>query len=138
MSRILFIGEKCVGCNTCAIACMDQNDYDPSCGAGPFRVVTENEAAGFFRYKSQACIHCGLCIDVCPFECIKKDPETGFVVYDNTDCIGCGACADVCPISAPKIYDGKMHKCDGCSERVKFGLKPACVRACPTGALILK
>ena len=135
MKRIVFDSEKCAGCNICAIACMDQNDYDPSCGTEPFRTVTESEKDGIYRYISRACVHCGLCIDICPFECIKRDPDTGLVIVDNSDCIGCGACEVVCPISAPKIVDGKMKKCDGCNERVKAGLLPACVRACPTGAL---
>ena len=42
-----------------------------------------------------------------------------------------------CPFGAPRYRksDGKMEKCDGCNERVKAGLKPACVRACSFGAL---
>ena len=30
-----------------------------------------------------------------------------------------------------------MMKCDGCNERVKQGLEPACVRVCPFDALAL-
>ena len=30
-----------------------------------------------------------------------------------------------------------MTKCDGCVERVKLGMKPACVKVCPFGALQL-
>ena len=135
MSRIVFDTGKCAGCNICAIACMDQNDYDPKCGSEPFRTVVTTEKDGLFRSVSQACVHCGQCIDVCPLECIKRDPVTGFVTVDNAECIGCGACADICPVSAPKITDGKMRKCDGCNERIKAGMLPACVRACPTGAL---
>ena len=42
-----------------------------------------------------------------------------------------------CPFGAPRYRrsDGKMVKCDGCNERVKNGLQPACVRACPFEAL---
>jgi len=41
-----------------------------------------------------------------------------------------------CPFGAPKFAeDGKMAKCDFCHERMENGLKPACVLACPTGAL---
>ena len=76
-----------------------------------------------------------LCIDVCPLTCISRDEETGMVIVDDADCIGCGACSDACPVSAPKIVDGKMRKCDGCNERIKAGMIPACVRSCPTGAL---
>ena len=138
MSRILFRSENCAGCNICAIACMDQNDYDPSCGVEPFRKAGLKEKDGKFIGYSSACIHCGKCIEICPFECIARDPDTGFVVTDSTECIGCGACVLVCPVDAPKIINGRMQKCDGCNERVKAGLKPACVRACPTGALTLE
>ena len=137
MKRIVFKEEDCAGCNICAIACMDQNDYDPSCGEAPFRTVTKTEKDGVFRYRSVSCVHCGACISACPLECISRDADTGFVIVDNAECIGCGACRDVCPISAPKIVNGKMRKCDGCNERVKAGCLPACVRACPTKALSL-
>ena len=42
-----------------------------------------------------------------------------------------------CPFGAPRYRtsDGKMVKCDGCNERVKNGMQPACVRACSFGAL---
>ena len=30
-----------------------------------------------------------------------------------------------------------MRKCDACIERQKAGLRPACVKVCPTGALTL-
>ena len=135
--KIIFDKEKCAGCNICAIACMDQNDYDPSYMTDPFRTVTADERGEKCSYDSRSCLHCGLCINVCPRHCIRKDPDTGFVVYDNTECIGCGACRKVCPVSAPKIYKEKMNKCDGCNERVKAGLLPSCVRRCPTEALKL-
>ncbi len=137
MKRIVFDEKKCAGCNICSIACMDQNDYDPSCGEAPFRMAGRREKDGVFTNFSESCVHCGACIDVCPMECISRDPDTGFVVVDNAECIGCGACRDACPLSAPKIVDGKMRKCDGCNERVKAGYLPACVRACPTKALSL-
>ena len=135
MKKIVFRQEDCAGCNICSIACMDQNDYDPACGCEPFRISGLAEKEGVFRGFSQSCVHCGQCITVCPFECISRDAETGFVVVDSTECIGCGACEGICPVSAPKIAGGKMRKCDGCNERVKAGMLPACVRACPTKAL---
>ncbi|MDE6937714.1 MAG: 4Fe-4S binding protein, partial [Lachnospiraceae bacterium] len=75
-------------------------------------------------------------ITACPCNCLSKDKETGFTVCDNTNCIGCHSCAMACPFGAPSYRgDGKMVKCDGCAERVKHGLEPACVNNCPTGAL---
>ena len=41
-----------------------------------------------------------------------------------------------CPFGAPSFDgEGKMVKCDGCVERLRRGMVPACVRVCPTGAL---
>ena len=90
------------------------------------------------QYYSIACFHCedAPCILACPCNCLKKDEETGFTVYDNTNCIGCHSCAMACPFGAPSYgADGKMIKCDGCAERVKYGLEPACVNNCANGAL---
>ncbi|MBQ4370470.1 MAG: 4Fe-4S dicluster domain-containing protein [Oscillospiraceae bacterium] len=136
--------EKCASCGACAIACMDQNDYDVSCGFPPFRKVFENErivgSSPVFEHYSIACMHCddAACIPACPAGCIKKDPGTGFTVYDNTNCIGCRSCAMACPFGAPTFNSaGKMEKCDGCYVRVSLGMEPACVKICPTKALRL-
>ena len=133
--------DRCVACGACAIACMDQNDIFPDKGDVPFRSVGMLEKAlgeGSFAYLSLACMHCddAPCIPACPVCCISKD-EKGFTVYDNSLCIGCHSCAMACPYSAPHYgIDGKMVKCNGCAERVKYGYEPACVRICPTKALI--
>ncbi len=131
--------HKCSACGACAVACMDQNDLDLSGGVSPFRVVCDlEEKDGGFHYYSIACFHCedAPCITACPCNCLKKDEETGFTVYDNKNCIGCHSCAMACPFGAPGFgTDGKMIKCDGCAERVKYGLEPACVNNCANGAL---
>lgn len=144
-SFIEFDPERCVGCGACAVACMDQNDLDPQNPMDMFRKVSVMEdgsgADTRFTYLSMACMHCNNapCIAACPCGCISKDPETGFTVYDTTNCIGCRSCSMACPFAAPIFGpDGKMRKCDGCNERVKNGLEPACVRVCPFDALTLQ
>lgn len=133
--------QKCSACGGCAVACMDQNDLNVSEGVSPFRLVCDLEdEEGGYEYYSIACFHCddAPCIKACPCNCLSKDEETGFTVYDNTNCIGCHSCAMACPFGAPSYgTDGKMIKCDGCVERVKQGLEPACVRNCPTKALTM-
>ncbi len=63
------------------------------------------------------------------------DPETGFVITHEENCIGCQICSFVCPFDIPKFANEKLVKCDGCNDRVKAGLLPACVEACESHAL---
>ena len=137
-----FDPSKCTACQACVMACMDQNDIDPGCGQFPFRNAAELESrlAGRdqFQFFSVACMHCedAPCVLTCPSACLYRDAESGLTLYDNTNCIGCHSCAMACPFGAPSFnVQGKMEKCDGCVERLRRGLIPACVRVCPSGAL---
>lgn len=134
--------EKCVSCGACAVACMDQNDTDPLNGDVPFRSVytLEEQVGERIRYTnlSMACMHCAdaPCVAGCPTVSLRKDPDSGLTLYDPINCIGCHSCAMACPFGAPSFDgEGKMVKCDGCVERLRRGMVPACVRVCPTGAL---
>ena len=53
------------------------------------------------------------------------------------NCIGCGYCITGCPFDIPRLSakDSKVYKCTLCSDRVAAGMEPACIKACPTGAL---
>ena len=135
--------DKCCACGACAVACMDQNDIDVAHMA-PFRRVADFELHGKYLYTSVSCMHCddAPCIQGCPVGCLRKDPVTNLTVYDNTNCIGCHSCAMACPYGAPSFRPTgakrpreKVEKCNGCIERIKAGLQPACVHSCPTGAL---
>lgn len=134
--------EKCISCGACAVACMDQNDIDLHSGDIPFRYVsTLEEQTGkraVYTNLSLSCMHCedAPCVIGCPTGSIFKDPETNLTLYDTTNCIGCHSCAMACPFGVPSFsVRGKLTKCDGCVERVRAGLEPACVRVCPFGAL---
>lgn len=140
--KFTFDASKCSGCQACTMACFDQNDIDITCQT-PFRqvLVQENWNQRGDRntlYRSVSCLHCNdaACMKVCPKQCFYKDAKTGLILYHNEVCIGCKACATACPVHAPTFdQEGKMVKCDGCVERLKVGLEPACVRVCPSGAL---
>lgn len=138
--RIVLHEERCIACGACSVACMDQHDRDPRRGDKPFRRSVVEEYDGVITYRSVGCDHCdhAACYYACPQECIERDRETGFVYIDQTYCLGCGRCRRVCPVQAPVVdRDGKANKCDGCRDRVKAGLLPACVKVCPMKALEL-
>ena len=132
--------SRCCACGACAVACMAENDIEVESGLRPFRSVFRDDwsQAESPAYFSIACMHCqdAPCVPACPAGCIRKETSTGLTLYDNTRCIGCHSCAMACPFGAPAFGpDGRMRKCDGCAQRLRAGLDPACVRACAFGAL---
>jgi formate dehydrogenase iron-sulfur subunit len=68
---------------------------------------------------------------------IYKDEATGAILYtQNSRKLDAGEIIGSCPYNIPRAAaDGTLAKCDLCNDRVHNGLKPACVTACPTGAM---
>lgn len=139
-----FNADKCCACGACKIACIDQHDTDIAAGEPCLRDIAaceikHSDGSFEFQYLTTSCLHCenAACISACPKNCLFRDPETQLVVFDNSNCIGCKLCSKACPHDAIRFRksDGKMIKCDGCYIRIQHGLAPACVRACPFGAL---
>jgi formate dehydrogenase iron-sulfur subunit len=153
---VLFDSEKCIGCRACQVACEEWNNlpaeetrFTPTytnpkaVNAKTWTVVrfVELKAGSTPRWvfiKTQ-CMHCiePTCVSVCPTRALAVDPTTGAVVYDADRCIGCKYCVVACPFDAIHVDEDKhvVSKCTLCFDRVSHGIPPACVSACPTGAL---
>lgn len=146
MDKVLVVNiEKCLGCKSCELACALVHSRSKVLEEAitelpkPQKRVTV-EAAGEFAVPLQ-CRHCedAPCIAVCPTAAIYRHAANDPVLIDKDRCIGCKFCLVVCPFGVIEVSsDGKaMVKCDLCIERTKAGQEPACVEACPTGALKL-
>ncbi len=62
----------------------------------------------------------------------------GIVDFHEENCIGCGYCVTGCPFNILRISkeDHRAYKCTLYSDRVAVGQEPACVKTCPTGAIM--
>lgn len=143
MAHVIYVDvDRCVGCEACTVACMDQNDLEVGRNKHAWRMVFQVETGAFpaaeVAFVSLACLHCGNapCALACPSAAISRNAISDAVEVDLTLCIGCRSCALACPFGIPRYRDdGTMEKCDLCSIRVEQGLEPACVLVCPARAL---
>ncbi|HOG17182.1 MAG TPA: formate dehydrogenase subunit beta [Syntrophales bacterium] len=148
--------STCIGCKACQAACMEWNDvrddvgttggvYDnpPDLTAASWTVMRFSERRGGggleWLIRKDGCMHCQEpgCLKACPAPGAIVQYANGIVDFHEENCIGCGYCITGCPFDIPRLSekDGKVYKCTLCSDRVAVGLEPACIKACPTGAL---
>ena len=131
---------KCIGCKCCVVACNEQNGNPAAIN---WRRVSEIEGGWYPRaersYMSVGCHHClePTCLSGCPVDAYKKDAGTGIVLHSADACIGCQYCTWNCSYGVPQYNPerGVVGKCDMCHSRLGLGQSPACVSACPTGAI---
>ncbi len=137
--RFHFNMEVCIGCHCCEVACNEQN-ANPS--DVKWRRVGEKEVGEFpdmmQLFNSMSCNHCidPACLKGCPTNSYIKF-DNGIVFHDDETCIGCQYCTWNCPYEVP-VFDksqGIVTKCHMCHEKLDAGQTPACVQACPSGAI---
>jgi len=149
--------SKCIGCKACQTACMEWNDLRDAIGTtdGTYnnppdltpdswtvmRFAEYENPKGDLEWliRKDGCMHCADpgCLKACPAPGAIVQYANGIVDFHEENCIGCGYCVAGCPFDVPRISkrDHKAYKCTLCSDRVAVGLEPACVKACPTGAI---
>lgn len=144
--------NRCVGCQTCTIACKHANATPPGV---QWRRVLDVEYGEFpdveRLFLVVGCQHCANppCVPVCPTGATRQRPD-GLVTMNYDACIGCASCAVACPYQARTIVHdqawyygrptaqeaavahderlGVANKCTFCIERIdtapELGLVP--------------
>ncbi len=141
--RFHFDMTKCIGCKCCVVACNEQNGNPAAIN---WRRVGELEGGHYphvqRHHLSMGCNHClePSCLIGCPVEAYRKDPVTGVVIHDEDTCIGCQYCTWNCSYGVPQYNAerGVVGKCDLCHNRIADDMAPACVAACPEGAIAIE
>ena len=148
--------SACIGCKACQVACMEWNDLRDEVGhnVGVYDNPTdltehswtvmrfaevEQDNRLEWLIRKDGCMHCSDpgCLKSCPAPGAIIQYANGVVDFQQENCIGCGYCVTGCPFNIPRISktDGKAYKCTLCSDRLAVNQAPACVKACPTGAI---
>lgn len=138
--RFHFDMTQCIGCKCCVVACNEQNGNPADIN---WRRVGEIEGGWYPEtYRLYLSIGCNQCLEPscligCPVEAYTKDSVTGIVQHSADRCIGCQYCTWNCSYGVPQYNPerGVVGKCDMCYGRLVEQREPACVNACPEGAI---
>jgi formate dehydrogenase iron-sulfur subunit len=141
--------DTCTGCKACVTACHSLNGLDADESWRTVGLLHDSSAVSTLRSPAKptqqtvttGCHHCvdPACLKGCPVDAYEKDPLTGIVKHLDDQCIGCGYCMLTCPYEVPRYSAsrGIVRKCDMCADRLAVGEAPACVQACPNGAITI-
>jgi len=149
---------RCIGCKACQTACMEWNDLRDEIGVNTgvydnphdltehswtvMRFTEYDNPNGNLEWliRKDGCMHCADpgCLKACPAPGAIVQYTNGIVDFHEENCIGCGYCITGCPFNIPRLSqkDHRVYKCTLCSDRVGVGQEPACVKTCPTGAIV--
>lgn len=147
----------CDGCMGCTHACQ----WTHFTGDQEWMKVFEfKDESGRPYFVPRPCMHCenAPCLNVCPVGATFRTDE-GVILVDHDRCIGCRFCMAACPYGARsfnwgepenppgaslEMYSpdnpiphrrGTVEKCMWCAHTTHAGGLPACVVACPMGAI---
>jgi anaerobic carbon-monoxide dehydrogenase iron sulfur subunit len=157
MRRVLVRPDRCLGCRSCELACVNHHRVAGADRHSASTVVPriKVELGPAERANSSGsehggdhhgpklrtasvviCLHCDdpECVAACTAGALTKDSE-GVVLVDPELCVGCLVCIEACPHGAIS-HDPSASivvKCDLCG-----GKEPPCIEACVVDALYLE
>ncbi len=140
MKTLFYDVKKCLGCRSCEIACAVAHSSSGELFKSIKEKILSLPRKKVFSARGKnypvSCRHCKepSCVDACMAAALVFDKTKGIVRHDEKRCVGCWMCVMVCPYGAirPDIKKKMPVRCDKCVDKDE----PACVKACPTGAII--
>ena len=130
-NTIAFDAAKCDGCGDCMTACAQAKTGTDNKARSRIQIVGGNQDAKDFELA--LCRQCGdpKCVSVCPAGALTKNGTSGVIDWDGSKCVDCLLCTIGCSYAGIALDEATGHvaKCDTCEG------SPACVPACPHGAL---
>jgi len=147
MKGILVVkAHRCLACHSCEMACSVEHskskDLFEAVNESPGPAARVSVSRGEDFVVPLQCRQCenAPCVAVCPTNALYCADQESPVVIDHDRCIGCKWCILACPFGVITLDERArtIVKCDQCFERLERGELPACVTACPTGALEFK
>ncbi len=141
--EIIIRPDNCTGCLSCMLACAAAHS-----GAGSLLGAVasgEKPKARIFVHRLEGknlpmnCRHCTSppCVEACVTGSMHIEPDGLVPNHDRQEmCIGCWMCVTACRFGAIRETGGPDSRAIKCDRQCAFetGI-PACVRACPTGAM---
>ena len=156
---ILVDTSKCTACRGCQIACKQWNglpgtqtknegthENPVDLSADTFKILRYSEGtvpsgAPFWYFFSEQCRHCLSpgCMAESEKGEIVQDEKTGAVLFTpKTKSLNYEATREGCPYDIPRQNPKtkELFKCTMCFDRITNNMIPACVKSCPTGAMV--
>ncbi len=156
---ILVDTSKCTACRGCQIACKQWNGLPATetknlgtyenpvdLSADTWKIVRFSEGtvpsgAPFWYFFSEQCRQCLSpgCMAESEKGEIVQDEKTGAVIFTpKTKNLNYEAAREGCPYDIPRQNPKtkELFKCTMCFDRITNNMIPACVKSCPTGAMV--
>lgn len=141
--EILIRYERCMGCHSCETACAVAHSPSRTLAGAlladkpPLKKIYVEQVDSI--KAPVACRHCeeAYCVEVCMTHSLHRT-EDGLVTNSDRQekCLGCWMCIMACPFGVIR-QDGSKRRAIKCDrECLDETDTPACVKACPTGALV--